>query len=187
MSRIIAVDPSPTNTGIVVLEGAKPIASSVVGYPLKADATEHERVKRFITIATAVREMLVNHNVETLVMEGPSYGSVNRLFDVGGLAYMLWNESREIGISVIPPLSARKRVFGKATPPEGVGVKAWINQQLRSSLGDPKSLRDTDPDLADVLTNEHLRDALVVGYAHLGVVVCDAPAKSVARKSKTRP
>jgi hypothetical protein len=105
------------------------------------------------------------HSPDYVVIEGPSYNSISRQIDIGGLHYCVYYElDRQRGVEpiVMPPKSARKKAFGFGAPPKdfpkgSARTKKWVKSSLESQVG-----------VSNVPRNEHLRDALVLCLAKQG-------------------
>lgn len=158
---LMALDLSLTNAGIVVLDSGSldVLHTEVVGYPLKNSDPPSVQVGRMLSIAKTVVRIAREHGVGHAVAEGPAFSRNGRVFELGGLHYVVMSQLRlalDVAVDVIPPTEARKKVLGRGSPPKGKKVKPWVKATLKSMYGID-------------MGNEHLSDAMVVAMSHTGI------------------
>lgn len=168
--KTVGIDISLTNTGVLSYVHGRDhnvfgqiSASEVFGYSLSSRAVPADRVRRLKSLSESVLTFLKNEAPDFVAIEGPSYMSQSRQFDLGGAHYFIYAAVLEYGAhpAVMPPTRARRLALGAGAPPgsfpKGKGrVKKWVAARLHEVTG------------VEPPGNEHLRDALVLCLAQQG-------------------
>jgi Holliday junction resolvasome RuvABC endonuclease subunit len=161
----LGLDLSLTSSGIVVFDSSKktiPYASTA-GHSLTAVEGEAHHLARMIGITRRVVKVIAEFKPDTITIEGPAFSRSGRLFDLGGLYYVVATQCRlcySISPLRVSPTAARKLVLGKGSPPRGVKgkkLKAWV----RSLLVERHSLETGQEDCNDALVLALYRDLLI--------------------------
>ena len=107
---IIGVDQSLTETGYCILDLNTGYRKTGIIKPKKIRG-----VDRLNFIELQLREILILNHITRGVMEGYSYGSIGRTFELGelgGIIKMIFNK-RGIPLEIVPPTVWKKEVVGK--------------------------------------------------------------------------
>lgn len=141
----MGLDVSLTGTGIEILDqDAERVYSSTVGYSLNGAKTEREAVERLVWIANEIVGLVKKFGVELVGVEGYAFGAKygrERLAELHGVLKSQLFLSCQIIPSVVPPKTARSKVFGKGCG----GIKKKFVRPLLKQRG----VEIDDPDQAD--------------------------------------
>ena len=172
--RALCIDASLAATGIVVYEWTDSrklgtiLHDDTVGHSIPKGGDVKDHVLRILKTCQVLVALAREYNPDFIVMEGPSHASkFSRHFELGGLNYNIYVQLHlTLGKTpiVMPPTRARKLGLGRGSPPPGfpgkkgqARTKRWVREKLEAFM-----------DKGDVPSNEHKRDALVLGLAQQG-------------------
>lgn len=153
--RHLGLDLSLRSTGIAVYDDDLPVADGilhveVVGGDVLKDAPMSVHLGRMHSIASGIVRVAKQFDVKLVAIEGPAFGATTRLYHLGGLAFIVMSQLRlssRLSAEVVPPLSARKVVLGRGSPPRGwapssgkalkgsARTKAWVAERLVERYG----------------------------------------------------
>lgn len=121
----VGIDPSLTNTGIVILDrgGKLEAQANIRSYPR---STWQAGILRIYDIVVAMRCILTQTPVDIVSLEGYSYGSKFQSHRLGELGFALRDLLRHYHSYVVPPTTVKKFITGSGNASK---------QRVANSLG----------------------------------------------------
>jgi Holliday junction resolvasome RuvABC endonuclease subunit len=150
--HVIGIDPSPRNTGIVVLRDRELVVNCTVSPPKLTDVNRIQTYTQ--TLERVLGAVLASYDGTPVAIEDYAYGQVNRahhLGEYGGLLRFALSchavEWCEVNMG-----TARKLALGSARAAKGENIKVVTQQFWRAAL----PARGIDEHQADALTVANL-------------------------------
>lgn len=170
------IDLSLTGTGLALVQGAE-VSTRLVTSKGSKSASLDERNTRLMRLSESITwcELLPTDTLGIVVIEQPSYGSVNGSHhDRSGLWWLVVSEllANEYKVAEVPPTTLKKYVSGKGN--------AGKDEMVATAV---KRYPDAD------IRNNNVADAVglaAMGARHIGLAIDDLPARNLESMGKVR-
>ena len=128
MKTVLSIDQSLTESGVCLMNDFGDYQTFVIK-PKKVKG-----VDRLIRIREILKKVIDETRPDIIVMEGYSYGSVGRTFELGELGGVIKElvSSYHIPLEIIPPTVWKKKVCGKGNlNKDGVLLEVWKKYEIK--------------------------------------------------------
>ncbi len=140
MNTVLAIDPSLSNTGVVVIRNGELLAKATI--ETKPTKTATEEMKRLNFIIDRIFDLVAKYHDKGMVaaLEGLSFGSKYGHTEVrAGLNYLIRDRFMDwkIPLIIVPPLSLKKFTSGKGnSQKEDMKLAVWKRWKFEDASND---------------------------------------------------
>lgn len=141
MANVAGLDLSLRNSGVAIIKDSGEVLCMSLGYALKRESTERDRIERVISIANEVMGILISNDVRHVGIESYAFsGQTALLAELSGVLKV----QIYIGMKIVPlwigPGSVRKYLLGK----DGKDKNKLRKHLSEKGFNQPKNLDESD-------------------------------------------